>query len=198
VASRVQREFHRPTIVIGCDGVQWRGSGRSIEGFDIAAGLRECAHLLERHGGHAMAAGLSLSPDNLDIFRERFNDVARLKLDALSLQRMLRLDADAKLSDLSLETITALNRIGPFGNGNFQIQLLIRNARLAGEFRRMGSEQQHARFPITDDSARMDVVWFNAAELPTNRFDLAVVPQLNFFNGATRLQLKLIDVRPVT
>ena len=59
VASRVLREFYRPTLVLGGDAEQWRGSGRSIEGFDLAAALRECDDLLVRHGGHAMAAGLS-------------------------------------------------------------------------------------------------------------------------------------------
>src|SRR6185503_18360174 len=54
VASRVLQEFYRPTIIVGGDGEHWRGSGRSIAGFDLAAALRECADLLVRHGGHAM------------------------------------------------------------------------------------------------------------------------------------------------
>ena len=60
VASRVLQEFYRPTIIIGGEGDEWRGSGRSIAGFDLAAALRECGDLLVRHGGHAMAAGLSI------------------------------------------------------------------------------------------------------------------------------------------
>src|SRR5207244_4022175 len=59
VASRVVQQFYRPTIIVGGDGDEWRGSGRSIEGFDLAAALRECADLRARHAGHAMAAGLS-------------------------------------------------------------------------------------------------------------------------------------------
>jgi single-stranded-DNA-specific exonuclease len=195
VASRVQREFHRPAIVIGSDGSQWRGSGRSIEGFDLAAGLRDCAHLLERHGGHAMAAGLSLNPDNLALFRERFNEVARARLDSVALKRLLRLDAEVKLSDLTLESINGLERLGPFGNGNAQVQVLIRNVRLAGELRRMGAEQKHARFPVTDGFARHDVLWWNATQLPAQCVDLAVIPQTNTYNGVTRIQLKLLDAR---
>src|SRR5204863_6515447 len=64
VASRVLREFHRPTIILGGEGDEWRGSGRSIQGFDLAAALEHCDDLLLRHGGHAMAAGLSLHPQN--------------------------------------------------------------------------------------------------------------------------------------
>ena len=67
VASRVLQEFYRPTIIIGGEGGEWRGSGRSIAGFDLAAALRECGDLLMRHGGHAMAAGLSIQPKTLGL-----------------------------------------------------------------------------------------------------------------------------------
>ena len=198
VASRLQREFHRPVIVLGSDGERWRGSGRSIDGFDLAAGLRECAHLLERHGGHAMAAGVSLNPENVTLFRDRFNEVARARLDSNSLQRLLRLDAEVMLSELTVESVTALQNVGPFGIGNPQVQFLIRNVRLCGEFRRLGAGQKHARFPVTDGSAKLDVIWWNASELPFAQFDLAVTPELNAYNGVTRIQLKLIDFRPAS
>lgn len=196
VASRLQREFHRPVIVLGSDGASWRGSGRSIDGFDLAAGLRECAHLLERHGGHAMAAGVSLQAENVTLFRERFNEVARARIDATSLQRTLRLDAEVKLHEVTLETMDALERIGPFGMANPQVQLLIRNVRVAGEIRRLGAEQKHARFTVTDGNAFRDVMWWNAGELPLAHFDLAVTPQLNTYNGTQRVQLRMLDFRP--
>lgn len=196
VASRIQREFHRPVIVLGSDGASWRGSGRSIDGFDLAAGLRECGHLLERHGGHAMAAGVALNPDNVSLFRERFNEVARAKIDASSLQRLLRLDAEVKLRELNVDSVAALEKIGPFGMGNPPIQLLIRNLRRAGEIRRLGAEQKHARFTVTDGTAFHDVIWWNAGELPLSQFDLAVAPEVNVYNGTKRVQLRLLDFRP--
>src|SRR6185295_18150963 len=75
VASRVLQEFYRPAIIIGGEGDEWRGSGRSIEGFDLAAALRACDELLIRHGGHAMAAGVTIRPDNIDALRTRLNDL---------------------------------------------------------------------------------------------------------------------------
>jgi single-stranded-DNA-specific exonuclease len=185
-------------IVLGSDGESWRGSGRSIDGFDLAAGLRECAHLLERHGGHAMAAGVSLNAQNVPLFRERFNEVARARLDSAALQRLLRLDAEARLVELTVDSIQALERLSPFGMGNSQPQILIRKARLAGDVKRMGAEQKHARFQISDATGRQDVVWWNASEIPFSEFDLAVTPQLNTYNGVTRVQLKLVDFRPAT
>jgi single-stranded-DNA-specific exonuclease len=80
VASRVLQEFYRPTIIIGGENGEMRGSGRSIAGFDLAAALRECGDLLVRHGGHAMAAGLSILPDKIDLLREKLNDLTRRSL----------------------------------------------------------------------------------------------------------------------
>ena len=82
VASRVLSEFYRPTIIIGGENGEMRGSGRSIAGFDLAAALRECDDLLLRHGGHAMAAGLSILPDKIDLLREKLNELARLQFEA--------------------------------------------------------------------------------------------------------------------
>ena len=102
VASRVLREFYRPTVIIGGSGEEWRGSGRSIDGFDLAAALHSCADLLTRHGGHAAAAGLSLHPANLDAFRIRLNEVAKRTLSQSALQRVLRIDAETPLDTVHL------------------------------------------------------------------------------------------------
>ncbi len=82
VASRVLSQFYRPTFIIGGEGDAWRGSGRSIAGFDLAAALRECDDLLIRHGGHAMAAGVTIHPDKIDSFRVRLNEIARRSFEA--------------------------------------------------------------------------------------------------------------------
>ena len=109
VASRVLSEFYRPTIIIGGSGDEWRGSGRSITGFDLAAGLRECNDLLLRHGGHAMAAGLSIAPDKIDPLRQRLNDLVRTTIKAEDFQPPLRLDAVAGLKEFSLSKCCAGN-----------------------------------------------------------------------------------------
>jgi hypothetical protein len=75
------------------------------------------------------------------------------------------------------------------------VQVMIRNARVVGEFRRMGAEQKHARFAVTDGTAIQDVIWWNAAELPFAHFDLAVTPEINVYNGTKRVQLRLLDFR---
>jgi single-stranded-DNA-specific exonuclease len=82
VASRVLQEFYRPTIIIGGEGGEWRGSGRSIAGFDLAAALRECDDLLLRHGGHAMAAGLTIAPEKLMRYAATFERNRHAQVEA--------------------------------------------------------------------------------------------------------------------
>ncbi len=122
VASRVLQKFYRPTIIVGGDGDEWRGSGRSIAGFDLAAALRECDDLLVRHGGHAMAAGLTIKPDKLDALRQRLNELARRTLKPADLQPPLRLDAEVGLEEMTLEGLTELGRLKPMGQGNPGLQ----------------------------------------------------------------------------
>ena len=198
VASRVLREFHRPTIIIGGDGEEWRGSGRSIVGFDLAAALGECGDLLLRHGGHAMAAGLSIHPKNLDALRRRLNELAQHALSREQLQPLLLLDAEVSLGELSLGVVDELLRLEPAGQGNPPVQLAVRNLSLHRPSQRMGREQQHAKLWITDGQTVCEVVCWNCDKeaLPAGTFDLAFVPQINEYNGSRSLQLKLLDWRP--
>ncbi|MBI3881515.1 MAG: single-stranded-DNA-specific exonuclease RecJ [Verrucomicrobia bacterium] len=197
VASRVLREFYRPTIVLGGDGHEWRGSGRSIEGFDLAAGLRACDDLLLRHGGHAMAAGLSIHPKNVDALRTRLNELVQRSLSPDQLRPVLRLDAELSARDLTLGLLDELEQLNPFGQGNPPLQFLMRGLRLARPPQRMGREQQHAKLFVTGDGVTHEVVWWRCGDskMPEGNFDLAFAPERNEYNGRVSLQLKLLDWR---
>jgi single-stranded-DNA-specific exonuclease len=198
VASRVLQQFYRPTIILGGEGGEWRGSGRSIAGFDLAAALRECGDLLERHGGHAMAAGLSLKPDNLDALRRRLNDLARRALKPEDLQPLLRLDAEAGLDEMTRERLGELAGLKPTGQGNPPVQFCARNLTHQRPLQRIGADKQHVKMWVTDGGATLEALWWNGGEssLPVGKFDLAFVPQINEFNGRHTVQLKVLDWRP--
>jgi single-stranded-DNA-specific exonuclease len=200
VASRMVQEFYRPSIILGGDGENWRGSGRSIEGFDLASALRQCSDLLLSHGGHAMAAGVSLHPDKIDAFRLRINELAREALKPEQLQPTLRLDAKADLGDLTLERLAELGKLQQTGLGNPPVHLYVTGLSFHRPPKRMGPEQQHAKFWVTDGAAIRESVWWNAgdATMPDGRFDLAFAPQANEFNGTRSVQLKLLDWRPAS
>ena len=215
VASRVLSEFYRPTIILGGDSELWRGSGRSVVGFDLAAALRECDDLLIKHGGHAMAAGLTIAPDNVDVFRARLNEIARRSLRPEDLQPPLRLDAEVTLAEITLDSLAELDQLKPMGQGNPAVQFCARNLVQKKPPLRMGANKQHAKLwvqqlPTADCQLSNDIkkseirnpkseifeaVWWNAGALPDGKFDLAFAPGVNEFNGRTTVQLKVLDWR---
>ncbi len=199
VASRVLREFHRPTLIIGCEGADWRGSGRSITGFDLAAALRGCDDLLLKHGGHAMAAGVTVDPARVGDLRDRLNRIAQRSLTPEQLIPGLRIDAEATLSTIDEGALGELSRLEPFGQGNPSVQVRIPGLRHARPPQRMGKEQQHWRFTVTDGKLERDCVWWNAGQrmVPTGDFELAGVPELNEYGGRRSVRIKVLDWRHV-
>jgi len=198
VASRVLQEFYRPTIILGGDAEQWRGSGRSIAGFDLAAALRVCDDLLIKHGGHAMAAGLTIAPDKVDLFRARLNEIARRTLKPEDLQPPLRLDAEVALNEITLDSLAELEQLKPMGQGNPALQFCARNLTQKKPPLRMGATKQHVKLWVTDGAVTHEAVWWNAGALPDGKFDLAFAPSVNEFNGRTTVQLKVLDWRAAT
>ena len=198
VASRVLQEFYRPTIVFGGDGDQWRGSGRSIEGFDLAAALRDCSDLLVKHGGHAMAAGMSIRPDNVDALRVRMNEIAKLKLQPEQLIPPLRLDAETTLADLTFGQVRELEKVEHCGIGNPPVRLLLRNVHHGRPLQRVGADKRHVKMWISDGQVTREAVWWNAGELalPVGQFDLAFCPELSEYKELFTVQLRVLDWRP--
>ncbi len=198
VASRVLQEFYRPTIILGGDGHEWRGSGRSIEGFDLAAALRQCDDLLVRHGGHAMAAGLTVRPELVGPLRARLNHLARATLRPHQLQPVLRLDATVSLDARTEAALAEMERLQPFGQDNPPVQLLVAGLTHRRPPRKMGRDEQHAKFWVTQGGRAYEAVWWGGGNKPwpEDRFDLAVTPQWREYRGQRRLQLRVLDWRP--
>jgi single-stranded-DNA-specific exonuclease len=198
VASRVLHRFNRPTIIVGGEGEQWRGSGRSIAGFDLADALTKCTDLLVRHGGHAMAAGLTIQRENIDTLRTRLNGFAQRSLTLEALCPPLHLDARVALDEVTLECLASLGRLNPTGQGNPSVHFYAANLRHQRPVRRMGVENQHAKMWVTDGIVTHEAVWWGAGNepLPEGQYDLAFIPQINDYNGRRQIQLKVLDWRP--
>ena len=198
VASRVMRAFYRPSIIIGGEGPEWRGSGRSIDGFDLAAALRECDDLLVRHGGHAMAVGLSVDPKKVDEFRERLNGIAKERISGEQLRPEITLDGESNMRELKLDTVSELSRLQPSGQAAPRVQLAIRNLKHYRPPRRIGAEQRHLKMLLTDGQSVMESIWWSCcdAEPPKGIFDIAAEPTVSEFNGRKQVQLKMMDWRP--
>jgi single-stranded-DNA-specific exonuclease len=196
VASRIQQEFYKPAIVIGIEDKGGKGSCRSVTGFSMVAALQHCAPLLERFGGHEMAAGLSVKAGNVEELRRRLNDFAADKLKEEDLSQRVRIDAVATLDVFNDDFFEQLARLEPCGPENPPPVFVVEGVRLRGSPQVVG--KNHLRFQVTDGDTSTQAIWWGRGDvkLPQAGFDVAFTPELNEFRGVENVQLKVRDVRP--
>ncbi|HET9066045.1 MAG TPA: single-stranded-DNA-specific exonuclease RecJ [Gemmatimonadales bacterium] len=197
VASRVVERYGRPTFLIGVEGAVGKGSGRSIDRFDLHAALQECGDLLERSGGHRMAAGLTIRPDRIDAFRERFNAVARerLPLEQVGPEQRVDLEVGADALDDALERLG--RHLEPCGMGNPAPVFGLRGARLLDQ-RTVGSNHLKAR--VQSGGRSLDVIAFGWADrvraMNATTVDLALRLEQNEWQGRQSLQGRVVAIAP--
>ncbi len=194
VASRLAERHHRPVVMIALEGEGGRGSGRSIDGFDLLGGLQACAMHLGRHGGHRAAAGLQLESFQLEAFREAFVAHARSVLSEEQLVRGERVDAVLEGHELGMELAEELQTLAPFGRANPTVSLMVRDATLSD--RRPMGEGRHLRFSVlTNDGARARAVAFgNGGRLPVAEditADATFTLEVNEWKGVSEPRLLL-------
>jgi len=198
VASRLVEKHHRPAVVISLDGEGGgRGSGRSIPGFDLLAGLEACKEHLVGFGGHKAAAGLEIEAAKIEAFREAFVAHASAVLTPEDLRRTERVDAVVGGASLGLDLAEELRRLAPFGMGNPNVRLLVPSARVR-DVRSIG-EGKHARFSLHSGSHRALGVAFGRASLGVGEEDLVdatVRLEVNRWNGAVEPQVVLRELYP--
>ncbi len=196
VASRLMRQYHKPTFIIAIDddGIG-KGSGRSIEGVSLVEAIRACEAELIAGGGHAMAAGLSVHEDKIDIFRERFAEYVLATTTEEQRRPKLLYDAEISFDQLSLDFLSSYELLQPFGNCNPQPVFISRGINLSRPPLRM--KNHHLRFMLRQGYHEQDAVFFGGGEhpLPDPPWDVAFTIDRNTFRGRTSLQLVVQDVR---
>jgi single-stranded-DNA-specific exonuclease len=197
VASRVVERYGRPAFLIAFDGDVGKGSGRSISRFDLHAALLACADLLERYGGHQMAAGLTIRRDRLDEFRERFGGIARELLGPDDLGPEQRVDLELRLSEATPELERMCRYLEPCGSGNASPVFGVRGVRLTGRSR-VGNG--HLKGTLDDGTTRLPAIGFQWADrvpwLGDGLVDAAFRLEPNEWNGHTTLQARLCALSP--
>lgn len=201
VCSRLAERFHRPAVLL-CreDDGACRGSGRSVEGYSLHAGLSACADLLTTFGGHDMAAGLALLVEHLDAFTDRLCAHAGEHIAEEDLCARTRYDCDASLAELTMPGVAELERLGPFGRDNPRTTLRVLNAQLVGPAQTMGREARHLRLTLRQDDRAVRCVGWGMGDLADRlahgtSVDAVLAPTLNTFQGQTRVQCELLDLR---
>ena len=198
VASRLMETYHKPVIVLAIKGEESTGSGRCIEGMNLADSLNACDYLLVKHGGHAAAAGLTLKTRKIPEFREAFDAYACANLKEEHLQPKLSMDFETSLSELTLETLASLSQLEPFGEKNPAPRFGARNVKLVGTPSLMGNGR-HLKMRVSDGTANREAIaWQRGEHIVTLKgltapFGIAFSPEINEWQGHVKIQLILKD-----
>jgi single-stranded-DNA-specific exonuclease len=198
VASRLVERYNRPVVLIaGTDG-DWKGSGRSIPGFDLHDGLRQCAGHLERWGGHAAAAGLSIKPEGVEAFAEAFSSIGDLALGEDDLRPPTKVDALVHGGDLTLDLCAELASLAPFGLGNPNVTLLLAGCELVEPV--AVGEGKHLKFRVREDGrdSGSAIAFRLGRQLDRLRrvghYDVAFKLEANQWSGTVAPQLNVREV----
>lgn len=199
VASRLANKYGRPAVVVAFDEYgMGRGSCRSIEGFDLLAGLKQCSGHLSRYGGHEMAAGLELERGAFGQFQESFRQACAEVLKDRDFGRTLELDAWVTVSDVLEPQFTEmLERMTPFGEGNAEPVWGCHAVQVLGPPRVVG--EKHLKFKVGQGARQCEAIGFNMAgrlaTFPEGALDLAFTVRMNTYLGRTAAQMQVLDFR---
>ncbi len=200
VCSRLVDLYHRPVVLLNTANGMATGSARSIPGFNICQALAACAEHLETFGGHAMAGGLKLRPENLDAFRDALADCARAELTEDDLTPGLDLDAEVTLDHVSQSVGETLERLEPFGCGNPTPTLLVRGVTLDREPETVGREGAHLVVLLKQGERMIRCIAWRQGELvgqltPGQSLDIACQIKLNRWKDRVRVEAVIEDMR---
>ncbi|MGH7794119.1 MAG: single-stranded-DNA-specific exonuclease RecJ [Candidatus Binatia bacterium] len=196
VASRIVEKYYRPTVVIALNGGSGKGSARSIRGFHMVEGFRRCAAHLGKFGGHEYAGGLSINADKLELFAEAFETCARQTLSQEDLLPLLEMDAQLNFSEIGFPLARELDVLKPFGVGNPEPLFITAGAEVCD--RKVFSAG--VRYRLRQAGRVLGGVIFGVGDdfpgRPGETVDVAYRLSENEWNGATSIELKIVDVRP--
>ncbi|MCR3921690.1 MAG: single-stranded-DNA-specific exonuclease RecJ, partial [Firmicutes bacterium] len=197
VAGRLASEFERPVVLIAVDGNEGHGSIRSVPGCNVVEALQACADHLERFGGHAEAAGLTVATDQLEVFRTSFCQAVATQEAGELLQPVV---AEVQLSELDLALVHDLEVLAPFGHGHAVPLFLVQNADVVTT-KCVGARGDHLRLSLRQAGRTQAAIHFGGGSLDVNRgdtVDVVVAPSANVWQGRTSLSLQVKDLRIAT
>jgi single-stranded-DNA-specific exonuclease len=197
VSSRLSDRYGVPCVLISMNGDMGKGSGRSIKGFNLYAALEKNAHLLEKHGGHELAVGLTVHRENLEALRAALEDYARFDQTEEAVP-CIQVDCLVEPEDITLEEVQDLTVMEPFGMGNPQPAFLIRRMRI-DEITPI-SHDRHAKFYLSKNGQSFQGIIFGMGA-KSCRFvrgdfvDVVFAPEINTYRGNSTVQMVIRDMR---
>ena len=198
VASKISERFNKPCILISTDDENGKGSGRSIRSFNLFKALENSGHLMQKFGGHDLAAGLSIKPENIDVFRKEINEYAKACLTEDDFMPILYIDSELPLPYINMNTAEKLSILEPYGMGN-ACPLFYVNDLVISQIRPL-SDGKHLKLILSSEDYTLETVGFNMGELLDllnvgDVVDIAFSIDINIYRGARQLQVLLKDVK---
>ncbi|MGO5028374.1 single-stranded-DNA-specific exonuclease RecJ [Candidatus Agathobaculum pullicola] len=199
VCSRLCDRYGCPVVLISLDeDGTGKGSGRSVGGFNLFDALTSCEDLLERYGGHALAAGLTVDADKVDTLRERLRAYAETHVTMAELVPQLHIDCMVRPEWLTEENIQALNVLEPYGMRNAEPVFCMKD--MVAEDITPISSDRHVRMTLVKDGVRFSAIWFGTGAgglgfVEGNYVDAAFHLEINEFRGRRTVQLTLCDAQ---
>ena len=196
VASRLIETYFRPTVVLTESSGIATGSARSVPGFNLYEAIHACREFLLGYGGHFAAAGLSLLPENIEAFANKFEETVAATIPEHLLIPEIIIDTEIAFADLTQNFYNIICQMEPFGPENMRPVFVAKNVQDTG-YSKIAKEQ-HIRFVVKQDKCSFTGIGFNLAakfELLKNPVDLVFTLDENEWNGNVSLQLKVIDLR---
>lgn len=197
VTSKLADSLGKPVILLCVEGNEARGSGRSVEGFNLFAALQANADYLLKFGGHELASGLTLKTENLEAFRKAFLEYAKNELKPEECVPAMNVDCEARPEDFSLDSVDALSVLEPFGMANPQPLFCLRDMRVVC-VSPIGNDR-HTRLILASGPMRFDAVHFGACAgkapyVKGSAVDIVFCADINMFRGRS-VQLIIRDIR---
>ena len=199
VASRLTERYNMPTLLISVEDGVGKGSGRSIKGLNLTEALTACSDTLIRYGGHELAAGLTVSADRIDEFRQRLNEYARNQLSAEDTAPILEIDREVEDSDITISLAEQLALLEPCGVDNPYPLLLRRNAQIS-DIVSIGIGGKHTKLVLRSSSTPKAALIFGTPANETDftvgdTVDIVFQPDINEFQNVRTAQMLVRDAR---
>ncbi len=200
VASRLIEKYYKPTLVFTKSGDKLAASARSVKGFDVYNALLACEEFIEQFGGHKYAAGLTLLPENYELFKNKFEEVVSATIDKKLLTPEIAIDAEIDLLDITPKFFRIIEQLAPFGPQNMKPVFKSTCVRDNGYGKKVGADQTHLKLNIFqgDNKKTFNAIGFNLGDKLSsveNDFDIVYSLDENEWNGYKSVQLVLKDLK---
>ena len=195
VASKITELYYKPSVLISFEDGIGKGSGRSIEGFDLHEALTKCGDYLEKFGGHEMAIGLTLKEENFNAFKTKLEEITSETIDKEAVPS-IKVDAIIEPKSINMDIFASMKLLEPYGESNSSPLFVSKNLKV--ESVRLLSNDKHIKLTLRDGNILLSAIGFNLGDKVVrlgDKIDLVYALEINKYNNTETIQLNVKDIK---